>query len=330
MSEQKRTTILAELVRHTGRHVPAAFVKQTVKFIPSIERFHNLITGIYKPSWSEYALSIVMKLSSPYAHKDEIVFLEDGRWLMLYSPRSGGLYHSDNRALVRCMEERIPIGVFKQLTGKTDRYYGSTYRVLGLGLITSYDIKADVFVVESADSSALEQVSSVITDEESRYEVQLYAQLTNEFRPFVSGERVDYIVSSPKRDKAFREIIVREYDFTCAVCEMKFHLGDLVEATAAHIVSKQKSGTDDPRNGLALCHTHHWAFDAGIFSLNDGYEVILSPVVERAEQRNFGLLALSGKTILLPNNEGMQPHPVALTWHRNHVWQGEGDRLYVP
>src|SRR5712664_4405186 len=132
----------------------------------------------YKPSWSEYALSIVMKLSSPYAHKDEAVFLEDGRWLMLYSPRSGGLYHSDNRALVRCMEERIPIGVFKQLTGKTDRYYGSTYRVLGLGLITSYDIKADVFVVESADSSALEQVSSVITDEESRYEVQLYAQLT--------------------------------------------------------------------------------------------------------------------------------------------------------
>src|SRR5215475_12680250 len=132
------------------------------------------------------ALSIVMKLSSPYAHKDEVVFLEDGRWLMLYSPRAGGLNHSDNRALVRCMEERIPIGIFKQLTGKTDRYYGSTYCVLGLGLITSYDSKADIFVVESADSSALEQVSSVITDEESRYEVQLYAQLTNEFRPFVS------------------------------------------------------------------------------------------------------------------------------------------------
>ena len=131
MSEQKRTTILAELARHTGRHVPAAFVKQTVKFIPSIERFHNLITGIYKPLWSEYALSIVMKLSSPYAHKDEVVFLEDGRWLMVYSPRAGGLYHSDNRALVRCMEERIPLGVFKQLTGKTDRYYGSPYRVLG-------------------------------------------------------------------------------------------------------------------------------------------------------------------------------------------------------
>ena len=95
MSEQKRTTILAELARHTGKRVPAAFVKHTVRFIPSIERFHNLITGIYKPAWSEYALSLIMKLSSPYAHKDEVVFLEDGRWLMIYSPRAGGLYHSD-------------------------------------------------------------------------------------------------------------------------------------------------------------------------------------------------------------------------------------------
>ena len=324
MSEQKRTTILAELARHTGERVSAAFVKHTVRFIPSIERFHNLITGIYKPAWSEYALSLIMKLSSPYAHKDEF-FPGDGRWWMFYSPRAGGLYHSDNRALVRCMEERIPLGVFKQLTGKTDRYYGSTYRVLGLGMITSYDTRTDVFVVESADQSALEQVAGVITDEESRYEVQLYAQLTNEFRPFVSEERVNYIASSLKRDKAFREIIVREYDFTCAVCEMKFRLGDLIEATAAHIVPKRKRGTDDPRNGLALCHTHHWAFDAGIFSLNDGYEVILSPAMERAEQRNFGLLALSGKAIILPSNECMQPHPVALAWHRNYVWQGGGN-----
>jgi HNH endonuclease len=321
MSEQKRTRILAQLARYTGKHVPAAFVYRTADFIPEIERFHNLITGIYKPVWSAYALSIVMKLSSPYVHKDEVIF-QDGRWLMTYSPRVGGLELSDNRALVKCMDERIPLGVFKQLTDKTSRSYGSTYRVLGLGLITSYDANADVFVVESADQSALEQVVGAIPDEELRYEVRLYAQLTNEFRPFVAEERVEYLVSAPKRDKAFREIVIREYDFTCAVCEMKFRLNDLIEATAAHIVPKQKQGTDDPRNGLALCHTHHWAFDVGIFSLNDGDEVILSPMVERAEKRNFGLLELSGKPILLPGNEGMHPHPVALAWHRDYVWQG--------
>ena len=121
MSEQKRTRILAQLARHTGKHVSAAFVYRTADFIPEIERFHNLITGIYKPAWSEYALSIVMKLSSPYVHKDEVIFLEDGRWLMTYSPRAGGLDLSDNRALIKCMDERVPLGVFKQLrTKRTD------------------------------------------------------------------------------------------------------------------------------------------------------------------------------------------------------------------
>ena len=79
-----------------------------------------------------------MKLTSPYIHKDEVIILEDGRWLMTYSPRAGGLALSDNRALVKCMEARIPLGVFKQLTNKTDRYHGSTYHVLGLGLITNW------------------------------------------------------------------------------------------------------------------------------------------------------------------------------------------------
>jgi hypothetical protein len=35
---------------------------------------------------------------------------------------------------------------------------------------------------------------------------------------------------------------------------------------AAHIVPKNKNGTDDPRNGLTLCRAHHWAFDAGLFT----------------------------------------------------------------
>jgi hypothetical protein len=84
-------------------------------------------------------------------------------------------------------------------------------------LITSYDASADVFWVESADQSALHQVVGAIADEESRYEVQLYAQLTNEFRPFVAEERVEYLVSAPKRDKAFREIVMRIRLHMCCV-----------------------------------------------------------------------------------------------------------------
>ncbi|RMD95972.1 MAG: hypothetical protein D6816_19565, partial [Bacteroidetes bacterium] len=90
MSIEIRNAILVELAKHTGKRVSWRFIKQTSKFIPSLDRFHNLITGIYKPAWSDYALSIVIKLGSPYEHKDEVLFLDDGRWLMTYSPRAGG------------------------------------------------------------------------------------------------------------------------------------------------------------------------------------------------------------------------------------------------
>jgi hypothetical protein len=169
-----RNTILIELAKHTGKRVSWRFLKQTFRFIPKIDRFHNLITGIYKPAWSEYALSIIIKISSPYEYKDEVLFMDDGRWLMTYSPRTGGLQMADNRALVKCMDERVPIGVFKQLTDKTDRQQGSTYRVLGLGLVTGYEAKSDVFFVENVNNQALEKVTNSMPDENARYEIQLY------------------------------------------------------------------------------------------------------------------------------------------------------------
>ncbi|NIT56193.1 MAG: hypothetical protein GWN00_08130, partial [Aliifodinibius sp.] len=188
-------------------------------------------------------------------------------WLMTYSPRAGGLQIADNRALVKCMDERVPIAVFRQLSDKTDRKRGSTYQVLGLGLVTGYNADSDVFFVESVDRQAIEKVTDAVTDEVLRYEIQLYTQVMNVFQPFVKEESITYNTTMPKRDKAFRDIVVHEYDFSCAVCETKFHLNDLIEATAAHIIPKHKDGSDDPRNGLALCRTHHWAFDSGIFTL---------------------------------------------------------------
>lgn len=240
---------------------------------------------------------------------------------MTYSPRAGGLQIADNRALVKCMDDRVPIGVFRQLTDKSDRKQGSTYRVLGLGLITSYDANRDVFVLQSVDKSTLETITYTIVDENERYEIQLYAQVMNNFQLFVNEESITYTTTMPKRDKAFREIVVREYDYTCAICEMKFHWNSVTEATAAHIIPKHQDGTDDPRNGLSLCRTHHWAFDEGIFTLSDNYEVLLSPAVQEADTQNFPLLEMDGKPVLLPTNTFLQPHPDAVKWHRENIWR---------
>lgn len=49
-SNKLRSTILTKIAKHTGKRVPADFIKQTTKHIKEVERFHNLITGIYKPA----------------------------------------------------------------------------------------------------------------------------------------------------------------------------------------------------------------------------------------------------------------------------------------
>jgi hypothetical protein len=319
MSLDQRNKILAEFARFTGRIMPAAFFQNTAKYIPSVDRIHPLMSGIYKPAWSEYALCIKMAPGSPYERKDEVIVMDDGRWLMTYSPRSGGLDISDNRALVRCMDDHLPLAVIQQVTDKTQ---GSTYKILGLGIISSYDAGRDVFIVESADLSALKQVSAAVEDETQRYEVVLYAELTNEFRPFMQEDRVSYVTSLPKRDEAFREVLLTEYDFACAICGMKFKVNDLHEAQAAHIVPKNKNGTDDPRNGLALCRAHHWALDAGLFTLTSDYAIVVSPLVQRADSRKFELLSLDGRRMQTPRREVIAPHHAALEWHQGNVFRG--------
>ena len=219
---------------------------------------------------------------------------------------------------MRCIDHHVPLGVIQQITDKTR---GSTYRVLGLGALSGYDPTRDVFNVESADLPVLVTVSQAIADEAERYEVQLYAQLTNEFQPFIREGHVAYLASVPKRDEAFRQLLLTEYDYACAICEMMFVVDNLHEAQAAHIVPKRCNGTDDPRNGLSLCRAHHWAFDSGLFSITSEYTILLSPLAQRARSHKFELQTLADKPLLKPQRESVLPHPKAIEWHRENVFR---------
>jgi len=56
---------------------------------------------------------------------------------------------------------------------------------------------------------------------------------------------------------------------------MKLHepTSSFWEAEAAHIVPYSALGKDDIWNGITLCRTHHWAFDAGWLSLLDDFSI---------------------------------------------------------
>jgi putative restriction endonuclease len=97
--------------------------------------------------------------------------------------------------------------------------------------------------------------------------------------------------------------------------------GTLVEAEAAHIIPVRENGPDDPRNGMSLCPRHHWAFDAGLFTVTAGFLVRLSPAVARAERRKFDLEEYDGEPISRPVRESCVPDSRALEWHQDRVFR---------
>jgi hypothetical protein len=70
------------------------------------------------------------------------------------------------------------------------------------------------------------------------------------------------------RTRGFRQAVIEVYDYKCAICGLKIISPDSLawEVEAAHIVPHSSSGRDDIFNGMAMCHLHHWAFDAGWFA----------------------------------------------------------------
>lgn len=72
----------------------------------------------------------------------------------------------------------------------------------------------------------------------------------------------------------FREAVLASYGISCCVCNNR--IPQLL--TAAHIIpwGKREDLRANPRNGLCLCTLHHNAFDCGLWTIDESYEVKLS------------------------------------------------------
>jgi len=314
--KERRWEIFRTLLPHYGKIATPDFLRKTSAFVPGIERIHPLIEGIYKPKWSDHALSIASMKVNPYA--DKVTYLPDGRWKIKYSAKKGGPDIAANVSLFNNLKDKEPVIVLEQLSGKTHKQ-GSRYRLMGLGLIDGYDPESEVFSIQHIDYETLEKLSNGM-DNEIFIASALRSFTLEEFNPFVSENKAIYQVSSQKRDQAFKDVILDQYDFKCSVTGIKYHSDSLTEAQAAHIISKSKNGSDDPRNGISLSRTAHWAFDIGMFTISDQFEVVVHPKANLASANKFPILNMNGVQINLPEDENYYPHQEALDWHKKEVF----------
>jgi hypothetical protein len=312
---ERRKTFRA-LVPYFGTIQPSNFFRNTSARIPPVERVHPLIEGIYKPARFIYPLSISSMLKSQY--KDQVYHNPDRTWWMNYSPKEGGMGIAVNAGLVRCMTDREPVLVLRQISDKTSPE-GAQHRLLGLGFVENFDPNTNLFRIRGLEWDETSTFLGIGLSDDL-LETALRLESLEQWAPFVAEDRAVYKVSRQKRDAAFRNVVLANYGYSCAVTGQRFYSPRYVEADGAHIIGKDVRGTDDPRNGIALSRSTHWAFDRGIFTISDQYEVVVNPKISAASIAKFAVIEMDRKRILLPTDECYWPHRDALAWHKQEVF----------
>ena len=316
MNDREREVILLELDVLSGRIFPASFFRQkrTNPAVKGQYEYHNLVRGIYKPTGCELATSILQTLKGPY--RDTLRY-DDGTWHIDYLQQGKGKKGWDNLSLERCIPG-APVAVIVQQTLK-DSGGGSSYKVLGLGRVESYEKERGIFkVAEWQDDFRFGLISATERDI-SVQEEELKDLLRMPFKPFEDSSQPTF-VKRKARGEAFRRRVIAFYGGRCSVCRGRWEVNGKYETQAAHIIPKSSLGSDDPRNGIALCRFHHWVFDRGLFSLSDQGTIMVSSRISDFSDNPGVMKTYEGLEALAPTDARARPGPEALIWHRTKIF----------
>lgn len=94
--------------------------------------------GIYKPAWTQYALSIRQVIGAHYPDRTPI-HRSDGAWLYRYFQEGTDPAQRDdyftNVAMNACTKDRVPVGVMLQTSGRPH----VKYRIMGVALVEGWE-----------------------------------------------------------------------------------------------------------------------------------------------------------------------------------------------
>lgn len=115
--------------------------------------------------------------------------------------------------------------------------------------------------------------------------------------------------------RAFSIAVREAYGHRCAFCGGRYGgvPGSRSGLEAAHILAWSKYDLDVPHNGMSLCKTHHWAFDAGLIVpelKNDCYRLRFTTLSEEFEPESIRLLGQDGFILpdaWLPSDASLRP-----------------------
>ena len=118
------------------------------------------------------------------------------------------------------------------------------------------------------------------------------------------------------RSGIFKREIPKIYNNTCAISGLRIDsITNVSMVDACHIVPFSQDYNDSLANGISLSPNLHRAFDRGLVSISDNYEVLINKnFIENDSIHNIS--QFKGKQIMLPDNPEYYPALENLSQHR--------------
>jgi hypothetical protein len=215
--------------------------------------------GIYKPADLPYALSIKIRLDSPYADGVPVP-TPGGGWLLSYHQENPDPAARDtmftNRGLMQCIDDRVPVGVLRE-RAPASRH--SRYDVLGLALPVRW--AEGRFYFESLNPRALPVVDPVndVLEAMASAEVDREADAASGALDddYDARLRVYRQIVSRRGQAGFRAVLLEAYRGRCAItgCDAAAAL------EGAHLRPYRGPESNTVTNGLLLRADIHTLFD---------------------------------------------------------------------
>ncbi|MGB3306371.1 MAG: HNH endonuclease [Thermomicrobiales bacterium] len=249
--------------------------------------------GIYKPSWMDYVLSVRHVPESAYGNS---IHDDADSWSLQYheerprgrDPRGA----STNIGLLRCLEDRIPIGVLERHNPKPD----ARYLVRGLADVAHY-----------SDGVFLLRAASVDKPNSEALELESLGDPSFDPSDLADGREQTLRAMAVRRGQAsFRASLIRAYAGRCAVtgCSVTHVL------EAAHIIPYRGVHTNHVTNGLLLRSDIHSLFDLGVISIDEQGLIRIAEALHDSEYAIY-----EGQPLTLPGDPDRRPNREALQMH---------------
>lgn len=283
-------------VEHEGTVGPRPWRVDGKSVVPGVTMAMTAERGIHKPAGLDWALSIGATSGSLYLD-GEPTPVDKYTWVLAYREHSGtqgrGLESRWNRALLRNLRDRIPVGVFVPADG------GANLN-MGLAMPEDFDPGTGTFLLRGPMRHT--QPAEIWEDSRNR---------SDPLESLLVAEALDaktlVAVQQRRAQDVFRDSLMDAYAGRC--CISRYEVPEALQA--AHILAYSGRSSQIPENGLLLRADLHLLFDRHMFGIDPSTMVV--KVSSKLTRTPYA--GIDGVAVLSAADSARAPDPKRLAVH---------------